>query len=950
MPAIDFPNSPSLNQEFSAGGNTWRWTGTVWATVKIVPTGPTGAQGIQGPTGPTGSTGPQGQGLTILGSYSTYQQLIAADPVGSVGEAYIINGDLYVWSTTTSAWVNTGTIQGPTGATGVQGITGPTGQVGPTGSTGATGSTGPQGTSITVRGTVATPGNLPPTGNSLNDAFIVESNGDLYVWTSSNTWSNVGQIIGPTGPTGPGVTGPTGAIGPKGKDYVSTDATGIPTETYIGNSAPTGPTSGDIWFDIDDLGANAAIYSGLTAPNPAEFQFWASEENVIEELIFSDPNPPTGPYYSGELWIDEDDIDLDYLAIGPTAPDETVTVLWVDTSGDEVLLGATGPTGATGPQGPIGPSGGPTGPTGPMGPAGATGIAGNTGMPGPTGPQGPTGVQGYSITGPTGATGASGPTGPAGGPTGPTGASGATGATGATGIQGNRGPTGNTGNEGPTGPTGPTGATGSVGATGATGSTGAASTVTGPTGATGATGATGVGSTGPTGPAGQATLTRYRFVATAGQTTISGADANAATLAYNAGVEQVFLNGVLLVRNQDYTASNGTSIILPALALNDVIEVLTFGSFNASDTIALSTFDAKGDILSAAADNTVTKTTVGSDFSMLFADSTATGGLRWGGNYQVAGKNKLINSNFFYAQRGTTFTSPADGIYTLDRWRHSQDGNGTVTITQQAFTPGVAPVAGYEGAFFMRQAVTAVGSSTFFQVQQRIEDVRTLAGETCTLSFWAKADTSRAGSVFVEQVFGSGGSTTVAALSNTGGVALTSSWQRFSFTFSMPSLASKTIGTNSYVQVSLRNVVVNGSALDLYGVQLESGPIATPYTTATGTIGGELDLCQRYYYRQVVDSTFDAMGLGFAASTTSINIQIPMPVTFRTAPATIETGGAYGLSDGVTTLTGGTPTAFGYTTGMQTLLFGVTGATQFRPYQLISNNNAATFLGFSAEL
>ena len=410
------------------------------------------------------------------------------------------------------------------------------------------------------------------------------------------------------------------------------------------------------------------------------------------------------------------------------------------------------------------------------------------------------------------------------------------------------------------------------------------------------------------------------------------------------------MNGVLQVRNQDYTASNGTSIILPALALDDVIEVLTFAAFNVSDTVALSTIDAKGDLLSGSADNTVAKTSVGPDFSMLFADSTAAGGVRWGGNYQVAGKNKIINSNFFYAQRGTTFTSPADGTYTLDRWRHSQDGNGTVTYTQQAFTPGVAPVAGYEGAFFMRQAVTAIGSSTVFQVQQRIEDVRTLAGETCTLSFWAKADTSRLGSVFVEQNFGSGGSVSTTPLSNIGGLSLTTSWQRFSYTFSMPSLASKTVGTNSYVQVSVGNSTAAGATLDLYGVQLESGPVATPYTTASGSIGAELVLCQRYYYRQVVDSATDAMGLGFATATTSVLIHIPMPVTFRAAPSAIETGGAYGLFDGATTLSGGTPTAYGYTTGMQALQFGVTGATQFRPYQLVSNNNAATFLGFSAEL
>ena len=59
--------------------------------------------------------GPQGQGITILGSYNSEDELNAAHPAGNAGDAYLINGNLYVWSESSSEWENVGNIQGPKG-------------------------------------------------------------------------------------------------------------------------------------------------------------------------------------------------------------------------------------------------------------------------------------------------------------------------------------------------------------------------------------------------------------------------------------------------------------------------------------------------------------------------------------------------------------------------------------------------------------------------------------------------------------------------------------------------------------------------------------------------------------------------------------------------------------------------------------------------------------------
>tara|TARA_R110002073_G_scaffold53728_2_gene138384 strand:+ start:13265 stop:15172 length:1908 start_codon:yes stop_codon:yes gene_type:complete len=87
---------------------------------------------------------------------------------------------------------------------------------------------------------------------------------------------------------------------------------------------------------------------------------------------------------------------------------------------------------------------------------------------------------------------------------------------------------------------------------------------------------------------GTASLIIYEFTATSGQTTFSGTDGNGATLGYTALNIIVALNGAILDPS-DYTASNGTSIVLGAGATTgDLLNVYAFASFSVADTVSRS--------------------------------------------------------------------------------------------------------------------------------------------------------------------------------------------------------------------------------------------------------------------------------------------------------------------------------------------------------------------------
>ena len=83
-----------------------------------------------------------------------------------------------------------------------------------------------------------------------------------------------------------------------------------------------------------------------------------------------------------------------------------------------------------------------------------------------------------------------------------------------------------------------------------------------------------------------ATITRFKFTAVGGETSLSGNDDNAQSLTYNVGLELVYLNGALLTRGVDYVATTGSSITgLAALSAADLVEVVAFSQINAIGSI-----------------------------------------------------------------------------------------------------------------------------------------------------------------------------------------------------------------------------------------------------------------------------------------------------------------------------------------------------------------------------
>jgi hypothetical protein len=263
--------------------------------------------------------------------------------------------------------------------------------------------------------------------------------------------------------------------------------------------------------------------------------------------------------------------------------------------------------------------------------------------------------------------------------------------------------------------------------------------------------------------------------------------------------------------------------------------------------------------------------------------------------YLTSSQNLIINGAFEINQRAFTSTTTS-GTLGFDRWRLINAG-GTATYSAQTFTPGEAPGEGYEFKNFARiQTVGQSGTTVQTTLRQYIEDVRTLANQTATLSFWAKANSGTPKiAVEVFQNFGTGGSPSSNVDIYVNQFTLSTSWARYSLSFEVPSIIGKTFGTNNNDYLGLNLWVSAGSnfdartgslgvqnnTFDFWGVQLEEGSTATPFSRNANSIAGELAACQRYY--QQISGSFAEVSSGAYYSTTTFFSIRPIP-EMRTVP------------------------------------------------------------------
>jgi len=358
-------------------------------------------------------------------------------------------------------------------------------------------------------------------------------------------------------------------------------------------------------------------------------------------------------------------------------------------------------------------------------------------------------------------------------------------------------------------------------------------------------------------------------------------------------------------------------------------------------------------------------------------------------NSQIGRKNIIINGAMQISQRSTSETGKgdADGYFTLDRFRmgHGATSAGRYTMSQSSVTD----LEGFSNALKIdcTTADTSIAAGEVLLVNQRIEGFNlqqlkatSTTTRAMTLSFYAKSNASRA--IASEVLLTNGTNRQISKLHTIG-----TSWARYTMT--VPAASSTQIDndnsnemqvnfwlhagstytsgtlnddaldsiTNANRAVGIGSIFAStDNTLEITGVQLEVGSVATPFEHRS--FGEELRLCQRYFYVHADGSISNEYHVGVAANyaSSSLYMSVYPRVTMRAVPTLEQTTGTDYYRAFSTTISGNSDyfDEFIITSASQPNIFEIKGQTNVSitageaTFIRLANSSAKLF--FDAEL
>ena len=323
-----------------------------------------------------------------------------------------------------------------------------------------------------------------------------------------------------------------------------------------------------------------------------------------------------------------------------------------------------------------------------------------------------------------------------------------------------------------------------------------------------------------------------------------------------------------------------------------------------------------------------------------------------------AGKNAIINSAFDVWQRGTSLASTAAyNYYTADRYPFNFGTNTTATISRQLTNDTTnLPFIQYCARMQRNSGATTVANLAIHYTLEN-QDTNRFIGQSVTFSFYARAGANYSSASNVLNIAFASGTGTDQSIANgltgqtnfiTSTATLTTTWQRFTYTGTVPTTA-KQIGFFAYA-------VTSGTAgandyYEMTGFQLELGSTATAFARNATTSQGELAACQRYYFRSTPTTTYAPHGYGMSGNSTTSYVYINFPVSLRLQPQAVDYS-TLAISDGFAYTLAVSALALNHSTPTMAALMAThgSGATTGRTAFISNNNSTSGYIGFSAEL